>query len=156
MNLTPHMKTILTAFLADVRRLEAVPDRPPPGMDRDRWRDQWRERKEYERFGVRHDLDRGLGYAPTPSDSAVFSRALRNMEATGLVVRVSRWDGRRATHVQLTEIGRAEAERLVADQDAAMAALLKDLAPLAESLNQAAPESPQNAGNSLDSPSPLR
>jgi DNA-binding MarR family transcriptional regulator len=69
----------------------------------------------------------------------------------GLVVRVSRWDGRRATHVQLTEIGRAEAERLVANQDAAMTALLKDLAPLAESLGQALPEGPQNPDNSVDS-----
>ena len=127
MTLTPHMHTILVAILEEMRRLEAVPDKPPPDMDRDRWRDLWRERKEYEQFGVRHDLALWLGHAPTPSDSAVFSRALRNMEAMGLVVRISRWDGRRATHVQLTDMGRAEAERLVADQDAAMAALLKNL-----------------------------
>jgi hypothetical protein len=44
-----------------------------------------------------------------------------------LVVRISRWDGRRATHVQLTDEGRVEAERLVAEQDAAMAALLKNV-----------------------------
>jgi DNA-binding MarR family transcriptional regulator len=71
------------------------------------------------------------------------------MEAMGLVVRVSRWDGRRATHVQLTEIGRAEAERLVAGQDAAMAALLKDLAPFVESLGQAPPEG-QNSTDKSD------
>jgi hypothetical protein len=156
MNLTPHMETILTAVLADVRRLEAVPDRPPPGVDWDRWRDLWRERKEYDQFGVHHDLAQWLGHPPSPSESAVFSRALRNMEEIGLVVRVSRWGGGRATHVCLTPLGRTEAERLVADQDTAMAALLKDLAPLVESLGQAAPESPQNADNSLDSPSPLR
>ena len=127
MTLTPHMHTILVAILEEMRRLEAVPNKPPPDMDRDRWRDLWRERKEYEQFGVRHDLALWLGHAPTPSDSAVFSRALRNMEAMGLVVRISRWDGRRATHVQLTDEGRVEAERLVADQDAAMAALLKNL-----------------------------
>ena len=127
MTLTPNMKTILVAILEEVRRLETVLDRPPPGMDRDRWRDLWHERKEYEQFGVRHDLALWLGHAPTPSDSAVFSRALRNMEAMGLVVRISRWDGRRATHVQLTDEGRVEAERLVADQDAAMAALLKNV-----------------------------
>ena len=57
----------------------------------------------------------------------MFSRALRNMEDGGLVVRVNCYDGRRATHVQLTDMGRAEAERLVVDQDAAMAALLNNL-----------------------------
>ena len=127
MNLTPNMKMLLVAILEEMRRLEAVPDRPPPGMDREQWRTQWYERRDYERFGVHHDLALWLGHAPTPSDSAVFSRALRNMEAMGFVARISRWDGRRATHVQLTDMGRTEAERLVADQDAAMAALLKNV-----------------------------
>jgi hypothetical protein len=156
MNLTPNMQTILTAILEEMRRLEAVGDRPPPGMDWEWWRELWRERRDYERFGVTHDLARWLGHAPSPSESAVYCRALRNMETMGLVLRVNRWGGSRATHVQLTDTGRQEAERVVADQDAAMAALLKDLAPLVESLGQAAPESPQDAGNSLDSPSPLR
>lgn len=154
MTLTPNMRTLLAAILEEVRRLEAVADKPPPGIDRDHWLELWRERKEYEAFGVRHDLDRWLGHAPTPSESAVFSRALRNMEAMGLVVRVSRWGGSRATHVQLTDAGRAEAERLMADQEAAMAALLKDLAPLAGDPGRAPPEGPQSAGNSLDSPAP--
>jgi len=114
MTLTPNMKTLLVAILEEVRRLEAVPDRPVPGMDHEQWRTQWYERRDYERFGVHHDLALWLGHAPSPSDSAVFSRALRNMEAMGLVARISRWDGRRATHVQLTDEGRAEAERLVA------------------------------------------
>ena len=128
MNLTPNMKALLVAILGEVRRLEAVPDKPPPGgVERHGWRPLWHERQEYIQFGVRHDLDRWLGYAPTPSDSAVVSRALRNMEDRGLVVRISQWDGRRATHIQLTDMGRAEAERLVADQDAAMAALLKNV-----------------------------
>ena len=118
MNLTPNMKTLLAAVLADVRRLEAVPDRPSPGMDREQWYALWRERQEYVQFGVRHDLDRWLGHAPTPSESAVFSRALRNLEALDLVARISRWGGGRTSHVQLTDTGRA-----------AMAALLKDLAP---------------------------
>jgi DNA-binding PadR family transcriptional regulator len=134
MTLTPNMKALLVAILGEVRRLEAVPDKPPPGLTRHGWRPLWHERQEYLQFGVRHDLDRWLGHAPTPSDSAVVSRALRNMEDRGLVVRISQWDGRRATHVQLTDEGRVEAERLVAEQAAAMAALLKDLAPLAESL----------------------
>jgi hypothetical protein len=121
------MKTLLVAILEEMRRLEAVPDRPVPGMDREQWRTQWYERRDYERFGVHHDLALWIGHAPTPSDSAVFSRALRNMEAMGLVARISRWDGARATHVQLTDMGRTEAERLVVDQDAAMAAPLKNV-----------------------------
>jgi DNA-binding PadR family transcriptional regulator len=149
MTLTSNMRTVLAAILEEIRRLEVVPEKPPPGADRDRWYNLWRERKEYHDFGIRHDLALWLGHAPTPSESAVFSRTLRNMEAMGLVVRVSRWDGRRATHVQLTEIGRAEAERLVAGQDAAMAALLKDLAPFVESLGQAPPEG-QNSTDKSD------
>ena len=120
-NLTPNMKTLLVAILEEMRRLEAVPDRPVPGMDREQWRTQWYERRDYKRFGVHHDLALWLGHAPTPSDSAVFSRALRNMEDRGLVIRISQWDGRRATHIQLTDMGRAEAERLVAEQAAAPA-----------------------------------
>ena len=127
MNLTPNMKTLLVAILEEMRRLEAVPDRPASGMDREQWRTQWYERRDYERFGVHHDLALWLGHTPTPSDSAVFSRALRNMEDMGLLVRVNRYGGRRATHVQLTDMGRTEAERLVAEQDAAMAALLKNV-----------------------------
>jgi hypothetical protein len=127
MTLTPNMHTILVAILEEMRRLETVPDKPPPDMDREQWRTQWYERRDYERFGVHHDLALWLGHAPSPSESAVFSRALRNMEVMGLVVRISRWDGRRATHVQLTDEGRVEAERLVAEQDAAMAALLKNV-----------------------------
>jgi hypothetical protein len=57
MNLTPHMETILTAVLADVRRLEAVPDRPPPGMDREEWRDLRREPAERGQFP-------GFSFAP--------------------------------------------------------------------------------------------
>ena len=128
MTLTPHMKTILTALLADVRRLEAVPDKPPPGMDRDEWRTLWRERQEYQAFGIRHDLAQWLGYPPSPSDSAVFSRALRNMEAMGLVLRINRWGGSKTTHVRLTPEGRAEAERLAKEQDESVAALLSALA----------------------------
>lgn len=115
MNLTRNMKTLLAAVLDDVRRLEAVPDRPSPGMDREQWYALWRERQEYVQFGVRHDLDRWLDHAPTPSESAIFSRALRHMEALDLVARISRWGGGRTSHVQLTDMGRAEAERLVAD-----------------------------------------
>jgi len=127
MNLTPNMKALLVAILGEVRRLEAVPDKRPPGLTRHGWRPLWHERQEYLQFGVRHDLALWLGHAPTASESAVFSRALRNMEDGGLVVRVNCYDGRRATHVQLTDMGRAEAERLVVDQDAAMAALLNNL-----------------------------
>ena len=106
------MKTLLAAVLDDVRRLEAVPDRPPPDMDRQRWWALWRERQEYIQFGVRHDLARWIGHAPTPSESAVFSRTLRNMEDLDLLARISRWGGRRATHVQLTALGRAAAEKI--------------------------------------------
>jgi len=152
MNLTPNVELLLRAILAEVRRLEAMPDRPIPGTDRDDRREQYLEREEYRQAGVRHDLERWLGYPPSRSDSAVFSRALRHMEAMGLVVRLNRYGGRRATHVQFTDTGRAMAERLVADQDAAMAALLEDLGMPVE--GPAAER--QDARNPLDSPSPPR
>jgi hypothetical protein len=158
MHLTPNMELLLTAILADVKRLEATPDRPAPGMDRDDWREQYLERQEYRQAGVRHDLDRWLGYPPSRSDSAVFSRALRQMEDMGLLVRVNRWGGSsRATHVRLTPRGRAEAERLVADHDAAMAALLKDFGLPVEGSGAEPPGTDrQDARNPLDSPSPPR
>ena len=117
MALTPHMRTILTAVLADIHRLEAVPDRPPPGMSREDWRHARRERQELDRFGVRHDLARWLGYPPSPSDSAVFSRTLRRMEDKSLLLRVSRWGGRRTTHVRLTPAGKRRAEDLLSKPD---------------------------------------
>jgi hypothetical protein len=115
MTLTLHMREMLRAVLAETRRLEAVGDRPPDGMDREEWRDLWWERRDFESFGVAHDLARWLGHAPTTSESAVFSRALWNMEDMGLLARVSRWGGRRTTHVRLSTEGRTAAERLLVE-----------------------------------------
>ncbi|MBE3123214.1 MAG: hypothetical protein IMZ65_00235 [Planctomycetes bacterium] len=112
MTLTPHMQEILAIVLVESRRLEAAGDQPPAGMERERWRELYRERQEYQVFGVRHDLAQWLGRPASPSESAMFSRALRNMEVMGLVLRVNRWGGSKTTHVRLTAGGRAEAERL--------------------------------------------
>jgi len=147
MTLTPHMQEILAVVLAESRRLEAVPDHPPPGMDREEWRDLWRERQEYQAFGVRHDLARWLGHAATASESAVFSRALWNMEAMGLVLRVNRWGGSKTTHVRLTASGRAEAERLVREQEAALERLLAGAVLYLDDAPGAAEQGPGDAGN---------
>lgn len=147
MTLTPHMQEILTVVLAESRRLEAVPDRPPPGMDREEWRDLWREHKEHEQFGVHHDLARWLGHPASPSDSAVFSRALRNMEAMGLVLRVNRWGGSKTTHVRLTATGRAEAERLACQQEAALERLLAGVVLCLDDVPEAAEQGHGDAGN---------
>jgi len=127
MTLTPHMQEILAIVLAESRRLEVSEDRPPAGMDPNRWGALCRERQEYQAFGVRHDLAQWLGHPASPSESAVFSRALRNMEAMGLVLRVNRWGGSRTTHVRLTPGGQAEAERLAKEQEEYVAALLSTL-----------------------------
>ena len=147
MALTKHMKTMLAALLADVRRLEAVSDEPPAGMGRGRWSTLRRDRKEYEQFGVHHDLARWLGHPPTPSESAVFSRTLRNMEAMGLLVRISRWGGRRSTHVRLTPPGRAEAERLAREQEADLAELMAGVVLLLDDGVTAVEKAPNEAGN---------
>jgi len=127
MILTPHMREILAIVLAESRRLEVVGDRPPADMDRDRWRELSREQQEYQAFGVRHDLAQWLGHPASPSESAVFSRALRNMEAMGLVLRINRWGSGKTTHVRLTASGRAEAERLAKEQEESVAALMSTL-----------------------------
>ncbi|RMF22763.1 MAG: hypothetical protein D6760_06790 [Deltaproteobacteria bacterium] len=108
------MRTILLALAAEERRLNAATaDVTAAGLGHRQSHALRRERDEYLRLGIRHDLVRWLGHAPTPSESAVFSRTLRTMEACGLLVRVSRWGSRRTTHVRLTATGRAQAERLV-------------------------------------------
>ena len=116
--LTPHMKTVLRGVLKDIQRLDALPPRPGPQMDRAAWRETNRERGELDRFGVRHDLEGWLGYPPSASDSAVFSRTLRQMEDRGLVERVSRWGGRRTTHLRLTPAGRRLARELAEEESA--------------------------------------
>jgi len=118
MNLTPNMMLVLRAVLEDVERLESLPDRPGPDVDRDAWRALCMERQEYRQFGVRHDLERWLGYPPSRSDSAVFSRALQQMEDLGLLVRVNQWGvSSRATHVRLTPRGEEVASGLLAEGD---------------------------------------
>jgi DNA-binding MarR family transcriptional regulator len=115
MNLTPNMKWVLRAVLEDVERLESMPDRPGSDMGRDAWRAVSLERQEFRQFGVRHDLERRLGYPPSRADSAVFSRALQQMEDLGLLVRVNRWGpSSRATHVRLTPRGEEIANSLLA------------------------------------------
>ena len=148
MNLTANMELLLKAILADVERLESMPEQPGPGVDRDEWRERYLERQEYRQCGVRHDLEGWLGYPPSRSDSAVFSRALRQMEDMGLLVRVNRWGpSSRATHVRLTPLGRATAERLVREQEEALARFLADAAASLGDMPQAAEKSPDDAGN---------
>jgi hypothetical protein len=78
------------------------------------------------------------------------------MEEIGLVVRISRWGSGRATHVCLTPLGRTEAERLVGDQDTAMAVLLKDFELAISSTPDVLQEGPESTGNSVDPAEPLR
>ncbi len=124
MRLTPHMRTVLKEVLADIERLEGMPQHLEPSMDRDVWRARRLERQELERFGVRYRLERWLGRPPSRSDSAVFSRTLRHMEDLGLLVRVNRWGPRsatrvgRTTHVRLTPAGERLARDLAEEESA--------------------------------------
>jgi len=156
MTLTEQMKTTLTILLAEVRRVEAVPDECPAGMDPGPWSALRRDRTEYDRCGIRHDLAGWLGHAPTPAESAVFSRTLRNMEAMGLLVRVSRWGGRRATHVRLTPAGRAEAEHVAQEHEAALAKLMAGVGWHLEGSAGAAKETANMPESGLDSSAPAR
>jgi hypothetical protein len=154
--LTEHMKTILTALLADVSRLEAVPDILPSRMDREQGSALRRDQEDYHRFGIRHDLAGWLGHAPTRSESAVFSRTLQNMETMGLLVRVNRWGGRRSTHVRLTTLGRAEAERVAQKHEAALDRLMAGVVWHLEDGIAAVGEPRNGAVSGLDSLAPLR
>jgi len=148
MKLTPNMELLLRAILADIKRLESMAGLSAPGADRDARRAQYLECQEYRQCGVRHDLERWLGCPPSRSDSAVFSRVLRRMEDMGLLVRVNRWGGSsRTTHVRLTPLGRAVAERLVRQQEAAMERFLADTAIGLDDMSGAVEKSPDDAGN---------
>ncbi len=156
MTLTKHMKVILTALLVEARRLEAIPEEFAQDSDRDFRSALRREHREYQEHGIRHDLAYWLGHPPTPAESAVYSRALRNMETLGLLVRVNRWGGRRATHVRLTPRGRAEAEHLTEAQEAALDSLMSGLSFHLEEDGTTAGHSSNPAEDGLDSVAPPR
>jgi hypothetical protein len=148
--LTKHMQTILLALLADARRIEQCTT--PPAWDTD----LRREFDEYRRFGVRHDLAHWLGHLPTAAESAVFSRTLRDLECRGLVIRVKRWGSLRSTHVRLTERGRAEAERVVEQREAALQQMLDGVEFHLDDVLAEAPERPAAPEDGLDSSAPAR
>ena len=118
MKLTEHTKTVLMSVLWDTRKLRRKRKSPNDGTAA--WRDERMRRKELETLGVRYDLAGWLGRPTAASDSAVFSRTLRNMEDLVLLVRVSRWGGRRTTHVRLTRRGTTMAKQLLRGRQAAL------------------------------------
>lgn len=125
MKLTEHMKTILTSVLWDMRNIVHECNLRRESLDEQR--EARRRRRELDAWGVRYDLARWLMRPTTPSDSAVFSRAMRNMDDMGLLVRVSRWGGRRTTHVRLTSAGLAAAEGVLRERQAEADALMAEL-----------------------------
>ncbi len=58
-----------------------------------------------QRCGPRYDLSVLLGCPPTASESATFSRAIRTMEANGLITLHREWGGV-VTNLTLTDFGR--------------------------------------------------
>jgi len=141
MKLTEHMKRILTSVLWDIRNIVREGNLRHGSLNEQR--EARRRRRELDAWGVRYDLARWLMRPTTPSDSAVFSRAMRNMDDMGLLVRVSRWGGRRTTHVRLTPAGLAAAERVLREQQAESEALIARLGPI-EMPREAAPWDDRN------------
>lgn len=150
MQLTKRMKNLLWILLAETRRLESVPEALPPGMAAALRREQ----REFQQFGVRHDLARWLGRVPAPADSAVCSRTLRHLEWMGLLLRINRWGGRRATHVCLTSLGRTAAERVCQEQQVALAELLADMDCRLDDVRPAG-EFPRSGGEATGFPGDL-
>ena len=128
MKLTEHMKTVLTSVLWDMRNIIRKGNLRHGSLDERR--EARRRRRELDAWGVRYDLARWLMRPTTASDSAVFSRAMHNMDDMGLLVRVSRWGGRRTTHVRLTPAGLAAAERVLRERQAEADALMAKLGPI--------------------------
>jgi hypothetical protein len=130
MNQNERRNTILMALAAEMRRLEAIGDRMPVGLDRASCRAFRHESFEYRAHGIPYDPTRWLGEPLSHSDAAVLSRDLRHLEDMGLVVRINRWGGHRTTHVRLTRAGEMEARRLVREQEAEMDRLMAELGPI--------------------------
>jgi DNA-binding HxlR family transcriptional regulator len=113
-NLTARQRLILAAVLADCRLLAegagAADLASMPSARRGRFVLAVARAR---RGLVRPNVDSWLGRTPTASERVLFSRDYRRLEAMGLLERVNERNGRRTTHLRLTEAGRRLAERLL-------------------------------------------
>ena len=108
MTMAEARRRVLLAALERTRAFEA--ETPPPEWrrwDRDRYDEQAEMGPEYAAGAWYGDV--------TNADRQQLLRAVEGLERDGLVVRGSRYEGGKFTHLRLTDAGRAEAERLTAE-----------------------------------------
>jgi len=103
-------RAVLAGVLRDREELTAL-EWSPAGVRRDQL-GAYRARIDDAREGyVPMDLACWIGHTPTPSEAVMYHRAYKRLEQRGLLHRVSLYgEGRRSTHLQLTDLGEAVAQ----------------------------------------------
>lgn len=112
MNLTPKERAILAGVLRDREHLAGL-DWHAEGIGRAQL-GAYRVRIADAREGyVPMNLAGWIGHSPTPSEAVIYHRAYKRLDRRGLIRRVSMYDdGRRTSHLQLTDLGEAIARNL--------------------------------------------
>ena len=114
MKLTPKERTILAAVLRDREHLAGL-DWNPAGITREHLGTHRLRVRDAREGYVPMNLAGWIGHTPTPSEAVMYHRAYKRLEARGLLRRVSLYgDGRRTTHLQLTDLGESVARNLCA------------------------------------------
>jgi hypothetical protein len=114
LKLNPKERAVLAGALRDREQLTAL-DWTPAGVQRDQL-GLHRIRIADAREGyVPMNLAGWIGHTPSPSEAVMYHRAYKRLEQRGLLHRVSLYgDGRRSTHLQLTDLGEMIASNLCA------------------------------------------
>jgi hypothetical protein len=114
MKLNPKEKAVLAGVLRDVEDLAGLDPASlglPYGLARGRVKMKVADAKA---GYVPMNLADWIGHAPSPSESVVFHRAYKRLEALGLVERANLYGyGERTSHLRLTEAGERIARQLV-------------------------------------------
>ena len=148
MKLNERQRLILMGLLRDQRELSEM-DSTDSGIPRGRALGSHRLRIRLAREGlVPMNLAGWIGREPTNSERVLFHREYVRLEGMGLIDRVSRWGGRRTTHIRLTPLGREMAEQVLREQQEELDALLAALGPI-ELPDEGAPPYGQDDSNDV-------
>lgn len=113
MKLNVKEKAVLAGVLADREHLAGM-DYNGRGLDRNRLGAYRIAIKDARAGYVRVNLAGWIGHAPSPSESVMFHRAYKRLEALGLVERANLYGyGERTSHLRLTDAGERIARQLV-------------------------------------------
>lgn len=114
MKLTPKERIVLAGVLRDREHFAGLPW-DPGGIARRRLGTYRMPIADAREGYVPMNLAGWIGHTPSPSEAVMYHRAYKRLEARGLLHRVSLYgDGRRTTHLQLTDLGESVARNLCA------------------------------------------